>query len=192
MNMKKIALLVFLVAICNADISNDEYSKQNIANSLRNASAKSKIDKRVLYTLAKIESNFTPLIISFTSYSKDFSYPNLTKKVSKYKNKYIISFNGEEYDLKPAVLDLIDKGYKVDCGLMQINSANFKKSEIDDIFKLDYNIAKSTKILISCINSKGKLSDSIECYNKGTKRIYTSYDYYKNFKFYYLKAFARL
>ena len=90
------------------------------------------------------------------------------------------------------MLDLIDKGYKVDCGLMQINSANFKKSEIDDIFKLDYNIAKSTKILISCINSKGKLSDSIECYNKGTKRIYTSYDYYKNFKFYYLKAFARL
>lgn len=192
MNMKKIALLVFLVAICNADISNDEYSKQNIANSLRNVSAKSKIDKRVLYTLAKIESNFTPLIISFTSYSKDFSYPNLTKKVSKYKNKYIISFNGEEYDLKLAVLDLIDKGYKVDCGLMQINSANFKKNEIDDIFKLDYNIAKSTKILISCINSKGKLSDSIECYNKGTKRIYTSYDYYKNFKFYYLKAFARL
>lgn len=192
MNMKKIALLVFLVAICNADINNDEYSKQNIANSLRNANAKSKIDKRVLYTLAKIESNFTPLIISFTSYSKDFSYPNLTKKVSKYKNKYIISFNGEEYDLKPAVLDLIDKGYKVDCGLMQINSANFKKSEIDDIFKLDYNIAKSTKILISCINSKGKLSDSIECYNKGTKRIYTSYDYYKNFKFYYLKAFAKL
>ena len=192
MNMKKIALLVFLVAICNADISNDEYSKQNIANSLRNASAKSKIDKRVLYTLAKIESNFTPLIISFTSYSKDFSYPNLTKKVSKYKNRYIISFNGEEYDLKLAVLDLIDKDYKVDCGLMQINSANFKKSEIDDIFKLDYNIAKSTKILISCINSKGKLSDSIECYNKGTKRIYTSYDYYKNFKFYYLKAFARL
>lgn len=170
----------------------DEYSNQNIADSLRSASAKSNIDKRVLYTIAKIESGFKPLTISFTSYSKDFSYPNLKRKVGKYKDKYIISFSGKEDDLKPAVFDLISKGYNVDCGLMQINSVNFKKSEIDKIFKLDYNIAKSVKVLSSCINLKGKMSDSIECYNKGTRRFYTSYDYYKNFKYYYLKSFARI
>lgn len=166
------------------------YDNFEIANALKLASIQNDIDKRVLYTLAKIESNFNPLVISFTSKQNHFSFKNLTKRTSRYKNKYLINFLGEEKDLQEALRYLIRQGIKVDVGLMQINSTNFKEKEIPFIFNPSYNVKKSLEILKYCIKEKKIVKDSIECYNKGTNRDYQSYEYYKRFYISFLKDFT--
>ncbi|MBX7491223.1 transglycosylase SLT domain-containing protein [Helicobacter turcicus] len=168
------------------------YDNLTIANALKRIARNSEIDKKILYTLAKIESNFNPLVISFTSKDRNHNFKNLTKEVRKYKDKYLINFKGKERDLQEALESLINSGIRVDVGLMQINSANFKAREIPYIFNPSYNISKSTLILKDCIKAKQNLKDSIECYNKGTKRNYKSYDYYKRFYTSFLRDFARV
>lgn len=165
------------------------YSDYEIAKELKRVSYKNNIDKRVLYTLAKIESNFNPLIISFTHSHTNFDFKNLKKKISRYKNKYLISFTGKEKDLQEALRILLKQGISVDVGLMQINSVNFKEKEIATIFKPSVNIEKSAFVLKQCIASKIKTKDSIECYNKGIKKV-SNFDYYEKFKKHYLRDFG--
>lgn len=166
------------------------YDNFEIANALKLASIQNDIDKRILYTLAKIESNFNPLVISFTSKQNHFSFKNLTKRTSRYKDKYLINFLGEEKDLQEALRHLMRQGIKVDVGLMQINSTNFKEKEIPFIFNPSYNVKKSLEILKYCIKEKRIVKDSIECYNKGANRTYQSYEYYKRFYISFLKDFT--
>ena len=183
----KIFVLIFLSFI--SLFAN--YSKDEIAKELKSMSIKNNIDKRVLYTLAKIESNFNPLIISFVSPHIHFNFKNLKKNVSVYKNKYLLSFRGNEKDLQEALKILIKQGIKVDVGLMQVNSINFTKDEIKHIFKPSFNIQKSISILKQCIEIKSTLKHSIECYNKGLKK-FSSFDYYEKFKMSFLKDFGGL
>lgn len=165
------------------------YSNDEIARELKRISLKNNIDKKILYTLAKIESNFNPLIISFTSSHTNFNFKGLKKKVSKYKNKYLISFTGKEKDLQEALRNLIKQGVKVDVGLMQINSVNFKENEIPYIFKPSFNIEKSAFVLKQCMSVKSTLKHSIECYNKGVKEV-SNFDYYEKFKNNFLRDFG--
>lgn len=168
------------------------YSPDDISKALKEASHKHEIDKKILYTLAKIESGFNPLIISFVSSKKDYDFKNLTKNTKKYKDKYLISLQGSEKDLIDALKILLRyKKLRVDVGLMQINSVNFSYSEIDHIFKPSYNINKSSEILKACKALKSNLKDSIECYNKGTGK-YVKYDYYNRFKNSYVKDFSNI
>ncbi len=182
--MKAWLLLLFSVVSVFAN-----YSSYEIARELKSISAKNTLDKKVLYTLAKIESGFNPLIISFTSTHTNYNFKNLKKKVSKYKNKYLISFSGKEADLQKALKNLIAKGIKVDAGLMQINSINFTEKEIQNIFKPSFNIQKSALILKQCIQNKEKLKHSIECYNKGLRKV-SNFDYYEKFRMSYLRDFG--
>lgn len=182
--MKNVLLFLVLSSFVFA-----KYSNENIANELRAVSAQNNIDKRVLYTIAKIESNFTPLIISFTSKDTNFSFKGLKKKVSAYGNKFLISFQGKEEDLQRALKILIKQGIKVDAGIMQINSVNFKESEIEHIFNPAFNIQKSAHILKQCQNAKSTLKHSIECYNKGLRKV-SKFNYYEKFKKSFLKDFG--
>lgn len=179
-------LLVALIMI----VSLSAYNEEHIAKSLKKEAYFSNIDVKILYTIAKIESNFNPLIISFTSSHTNFNFKNLKKKISRYKNKYLISFTGEEKDLQEALKVLIKQGIKVDAGLMQINSVNFKENEIASIFKPSFNIEKSAFILKQCVSVKSTLKHSIECYNKGVKEV-SSFDYYEKFKKNFLRDFGR-
>lgn len=180
----------FIVVIPSLLFAN--YAPENIAYELKKASEKYNIDKRILYTLAKIESNFNPLIISFVSDHQQYNFSSLIKRVQRYKDRYIIIFQGNEKDLQNALRILLrDKRLRIDVGLMQINSVNFEEGEIDRIFDLAYNIAKSNHILKACISIKSNFKDSIECYNKGTGR-YVKYDYFNKFKKSYLKDFSNI
>ena len=181
--IKNIFLICFLFGNAMA------FSEEVIANSLKKQAILGQIDSKILYTLAKIESNFNPLIISFTHSHTNFDFKNLKKKVSRYKNKYLLSFTGAEKDLQEALKILIRQGIRVDAGLMQINSVNFNENEIAFIFKPAFNIEKSTFVLKQCIASKSKIKDSIECYNKGMRKV-TNFDYYERFKKHYLKDFG--
>lgn len=173
------------------------YSDNSIAKELRNASVKYNIDSKVLYTLAKIESNFNPFIISFTTTNpKDYNFLNLKKTIAKYNGKkYIVTFSSKDRkgldDLKFALRELIKLNIKVDVGLMQINSVNFKDDEIDNIFKPRFNIQKSIAILKYCIYSKRQTKKAIECYNKGNRKV-RNYDYYARFLRSYLRDFSSI
>ena len=84
-----IALLmsVFLKAEVLLDV------RQEIADSLKSVANDSGIDVRILYTLAKTESNFKPYIISFLS--SDFS---LVKKLKQGFKNSIYDFKHSKYD----------------------------------------------------------------------------------------------
>lgn len=160
-----IFLFVFSLLPC---FSYDDFE---IANALKLASIQNDIDKRVLYTLAKIESNFNPLIISFTAKHTNFHFKNLQKSVKKYKDRYLINFKGSEKELQKALKILLqDKTLKIDVGLMQINNVNFNKSEIPYIFNPSYNTQKATLVLKECIAKKALMKDSIECYTKALEK----------------------
>lgn len=167
-------------------------SELNIANALKKASLKHNIDKKILYTIAKIESGFNPYVIAFTNRNKWHNVSNekiVIKNIPYSKNKYLVQIKAEKEVLKQVALQLISQGISVDMGLMQVNSKNISKDEIEHIFELDYNIDKSISIFKSCIKAKTNIKDSIECYNKGYK-IPKNYDYYKKFQASFVKDFG--
>lgn len=167
----------------------------DIANALKKASLQSGIDKKMLYTLAKIESEFNPHIIAFVSKEKFNIAKEAKKKIHirniPYKNKYIVQIRTDKENLKHIASQLIKQGFSVDMGLMQINSSNVSEKELNHIFELDYNIAKSTAILKFCIKQKKSLKESIECYNKGLRKV-TNYNYYEKFKRSFIRDFANI
>ncbi len=174
--IKKIVLahILALAALANSDYE--------IANSLKNASKINNIDARVLYTIAKIESAFDPFIISFVSDRSDFRFDNVDVKVAKFRSKKLINISSKSpQTLIKIAHKLIDDGYKIDVGLMQINSQNFSKNELNQMFDLDKNIKAAAKILKSCNTKYQTMQKTIECYNKGFKGA-KSLDYFTRFK----------
>nr|MBP3724492.1 transglycosylase SLT domain-containing protein [Campylobacter sp.] len=166
------------------------YNNQEIANSIKKQAILSNVDTRILYTIAKIESNFNPFVIAFTSKNKNFKFANANVKTQKYKDKYLIQIrSNDKNNLVKIAKFLINKGYKIDVGLMQINSVNFKENELYEMFSLDYNISKSIGVLSLCQSKMKNLKDTIECYNKGFKR-YANKDYYARFKNSFNKDFG--
>lgn len=167
-----------------------DFSKNNIAISLKEIGKINRIDSRLLYSIAKVESNFEPLIIAFVSNKKDFKFKNAKTTVLPYKKKHLIQIRANEETLKAIAMELINKGYKIDVGLMQINSINFTKEELPFIFKPKYNIHKSAQVLKNCNEKFEDLRGTLECYNKGfTKKF--SYDYYSKVKESFVTSFLR-
>ncbi|HEG6593491.1 TPA: transglycosylase SLT domain-containing protein, partial [Campylobacter jejuni] len=132
----KIIILMFLtfsLSFCNIN-------SKEIANALKYNALKYNIDKKILYTIAKIESNFNTNVIAFVSDKKvNIIGKNIKIKNLNYKNKYLIQISSDINTLKKIAIFFIQKGYKIDVGLMQINSQNFTLQELDYIFNLDYN-----------------------------------------------------
>ncbi|ECL7251360.1 lytic transglycosylase domain-containing protein [Campylobacter jejuni] len=182
----KIIILMFLtfsLSFCNIN-------SKEIAKALKYNALKYNIDKKILYTIAKIESNFNTNVIAFVSDKKvNIIGKNIKIKNLNYKNKYLIQISSDINTLKKIAIFFIQKGYKIDVGLMQINSQNFTLQELDYIFNLDYNISKAVDILYQCKNKFKNVKNTIECYNKGNK-LGKNYDYYKRFLSHYVKDFG--
>lgn len=191
--MKKLILMIALVSVAFADI------RLEIANSLKKIAYDSKIDARVLYTIASIESNFEPYIISFLSsdidflkqLKKGFENSNCKFKYGKYdNNRYAVSISSKDKEAMINIADVFwDMGFNLDFGVMQISKQNITRDEIKYIFTPAYNIAKGAKILDSCNKRYSDLKNSIECYNKGfTKK--KKYSYYVRFESNYKRFFG--
>lgn len=76
--MKKILIFVILLALLGSNAT--AYSKEDIALSLKRQAKIHNIDKKVLYTIAKMESSFTPFVIAFVSSDRNVDVPNVKKK----------------------------------------------------------------------------------------------------------------
>ncbi|EJJ7261997.1 transglycosylase SLT domain-containing protein [Campylobacter coli] len=162
----------------------------DIANALKHNAIKYDIDKKILYTIAKIESNFETNIIAFLSDKKwKIKGESIKIKNIKYKNKFLVQIRASINELKQIATYLIQKGYKIDVGLMQINSINFNLDELNVIFNPNYNIQKAVIVLKQCRNNFKNTKNTIECYNKGN-RIGEKYDYYQRFLKHYIKDFG--
>ncbi|ARE81418.1 transglycosylase SLT domain-containing protein [Campylobacter helveticus] len=184
--MKPLILILVLFSFSFANATKE----QIIANALKEEALNANIDKRLLYTLAKIESNFEPLIIAFTSKNKiNIMGNNIDLRHLKYKDKFLIQIRSDAKTLEKIALYLLDKGFNIDIGLMQINSINFTKEEIPYLFNPSYNIKKAIKVLKTCKSKFNSLKQSIECYNKGN-RLGVRYDYYANFTRHFIRDFG--
>lgn len=189
--MKKIFLLFLFLLSLNAN----SFSELNIAKNLILYARANNLDERALYTIAKIESGFKPLIISFTSPTKNFGFKGqegIKVKVAKYGKKYLISMSSKNRSsLAQVATDLIKRGYKVDVGLMQINSIHFNPEQTYEMFDLQNNISFSIKVLRQCMTIFGDSPKAIECYNKGNNAKRHS-DYYAKYKKSFYKDFGRM
>lgn len=180
----KIVFLIFLTL--NLVFANN----LDIANALKCNAIRYGIDKKILYTIAKLESNFETNIIAFLSDEKwNITGKSVKIKNIKYKNKFLVQIRANLNELKQIATYLIQKGYKIDVGLMQVNSTNFNLNELDAIFKPNYNIKKAVVVLKQCKNKFKNIKNTIECYNKGN-RIGKKYDYYQRFVNHYIKDFG--
>ena len=176
---------------CNNCNSVNYYNECDIANALIRQAKASNTDPKIVYTLAKIETGFNPLLIAFvTSSKKDYKFENATTKKGRYKDKYIVSISSSSVETLSAIAkELIDSGYSVDVGLMQINSVNFEPDSVEDIFDLDTNIKKAISVLAMCQNRYESTKNVIECYNKGFMAK-KSDDYYAKFKSSFIRDFG--
>lgn len=183
--MKKILLLFLCV------ISAFAYSKDEIVNAILEISAKNAIEAEILYTIVKIESKFDPFAISLLTSEDEarifgnFNDENITINMQKYKfnqQKWLVSLYPKNEEMaKFFAKKLIDLGYNIDVGLGQINSINFKQSEIDEIFKPTYNLQIAAKVLRHCYKNKNQdIKKTIECYNYGVRNR-LSYPYFNKF-----------
>ncbi len=175
------------------------FDNTDIAKAIKEIALRENIDQRILYTIAKIESNFKPFAICMTTSKenalqfKQIQNPNIKIIASEYKynkNKWIISFYPKNLLYAKALATAFKKqNFSFDVGLTQINTTNFKLEEIDYIFDPKYNLLKSSKVLKSCLKMKKDIKKTIECYNYGTKHR-NSYPYYTKFKKAFSKSFG--
>lgn len=185
--MKKIVLFLGFLGICFA------YSPWEIAQALKEVPKAYGVDPRVAWVIAKLESNFNPFTISFTTKTlANFSFPNAKTTISNYRNKYLVSIIcSNEKSAKEIAGWLISKQFKVDLGLMQINSSNLFYPELEKIFQPNYNVKLSMHILSECSLAKANTKEIIECYNKGANYRGESFSYYNKFKEIFLASFAK-
>lgn len=183
--MRKISL-IFIILFQSFLMA---FSEQEISSALKRQAKAANIDEKVLYTLAKIESGFRPFLISFVSEHQNYQFGGVKSKATRYGNKYIITIEGDKKAVIKIAKTLIKDDFNIDVGLMQINSQNFKASEIEKMFELDYNIAKATKVLALCQDKYSNVASIIECYNKGYKQN-SKFSYFNRFKQSYLRDFA--
>lgn len=189
--MKKFLLLIFFFVI---GLQANNFSEYNIAKHLILQARANNIDEKALYTIAKIESGFKPLIISFTSAKRNFGFKGkegVKVKIARYNSrKYIISISSKNRnDLAQIATDLIKRGYRVDVGLMQINSIHFKPEQTYEMFDLSRNINFSANVLRQCMAIFGDSPNAIECYNKGNNAKKHK-DYYAKYKRSFYKDFG--
>ena len=162
----------------NCNISN-YYNEYDIANALIRQAKASNTDPKIVYTLAKIETGFNPLLIAFvTNSEKEYKFENATTKKGRYKGKYIVSISYSSVETLAAIAkELIDSGYSVE------------PDSVEDIFDLDTNIKKAISVLAMCQNRYESTKNVIECYNKGFTAK-KSDDYYAKFKSSFIRDFG--
>jgi soluble lytic murein transglycosylase-like protein len=180
--------LILLLLVANLYCN----ERQAIADAIINVSKQSGLDRSIYYTLINIESNFNPYSVGIVGSEKllqKIKESNLFDvKASKYGQNYLISITGSKEDILALSEALYEFDINFDMGLMQISRQHVKKDELKQIFDFEYNIAKGSNILRSCVDKFNATQEIIECYNRGfnvgkSKKYYEVFvkNYNRNF-----------
>lgn len=158
------------------------------------ADSRRNLNYKVLKAVAKGESNYNPLLITFV-----ISEPNtvsawdayiyqwkIPAKKWPYKRGYIYEIYPPTVEYAISILPavkFVTARSSYDLGLMQINSQNITQYNWDEIRLLadiDYNIDAAAILINDCRRRfNGDVAQTIECYNKGFKRTNFTFDYFK-------------
>lgn len=181
------------------------FGEHDVARLIMEKSKEYGIDKKMLYTIASIESGFEPLAITVeTTKEKAEVLKTLASKDIKIKTGrtyhskiWIVSIYPNNYDIAVFIIEHLERlGFSFDVGLMQINTCNFTLSEVKKMFVPSENLDKACKHLKGCIKKYKKKVHQVECYNRGAgnlnKMLKTQkryYPYWERYKRHYKSYF---
>ena len=148
------------------------------------------VDKKVYYSIIKIESDWESNIVAFNA-SKEFynELKPLKKIIGDISLKFIrpnrVVIIADRESIISIAQVLYARKINFDLGLAQINSVNFKENEIPKMFEPKYNLIKANNVLAQCAEYyRISPKSTIECYNKGFRK-HRNYAYFQKF----LKAY---
>ena len=187
-------------------VSGKNFSEKEVGYAIIKASKKYGIPTKSLFTLASIESDFYPLVLTIET------TPQSAKVLAKLREAGMRVVTGGTTahsklsivniyppDLETAQMiarELKRRGFCFDLGLMQINSVNFTLEEASDLFYPEKNIEKAARVFKGCTRRFKSLVHQVECYNRGAGNLRRSlkkgkhyYPYWKRFQRHYRRYF---
>lgn len=181
------------------------YQNKSFVESILRIEKEEGLNRKLIYTFAEVESNFTPLLITINIETHKVemlkkALENLygqqiqikSGSYSKNTSKTIINITAEREDVIVNVARNLFKAKidNFDMGIMQVNVCNIKNiDEITNIFNLYTNMQYASRHISSCWKQYGNNPrEVVECYNKGSRPKLT-YDYYARFEKVFHKNF---
>ena len=166
-------------------------AQQPVSDIIADIAKQSGVDKKVYYSIVKIESDWENNLIAFNSNKKFYNELKPLKKIIgdmslKFLRPNRIIIIADRESIISIAQGLYKRKINFDLGIAQINSVNFAYDEIPAMFNPKYNLIKANNVLAQCAE-RYRISpkSTIECYNKGF-RNHKGYAYFNKF----LKAYA--
>ena len=181
-------------------------TEEEISEAILYVSKKYSIDVSTIYTLASIESNFSPYVITIETTPKiarllealrELGLKIITGGITFHSKQAIVNIYPKDIAIAQYIAEILKQNdYAFDLGLMQIHSTNFTLEETAALFYPKNNLEKSMNILATCKKRFKEKKNQIECYNRGggnlnkaLKNNHSQYPYYKRFMKHYHKYF---
>ncbi len=175
--IKKHILSILLLSIFSTFSSADSpFGEVDIAQVILQKAQKYNLDYRMLYTIASIESDFEPMAIAVeTSFEKAQVLRQLASESIKirtgttYHSKIaLVSIYPDSYETAVFIITRLEAlGFTFDVGLMQINTVNFDRYEVEEMLSPEQNLEKACKHLSGCVSRFKNKAHQVECYNRG-------------------------
>lgn len=148
----------------------------------------------VLKIIVQIESGYANNILALRGdkdmYKSLVMLEKIVPVLIKFYKPNRIVITGNKNALINIAQELFQKKYSFDIGVAQVNSINFKLSEIPSMLNSRYNLIKANNVLADCSNFYNiSFKDTLECYNKGFKEQ-KQYSYFNKFVNAYIEKYT--
>ena len=190
---------------CTSPLAN-VVTEEEISEAILYVANKYDIDPSIIYTLASIESNFSPYVITIETTPKiaqlleslrDLGLKIITGGTTFHSKQAMVNIYTEDLAMAQYIAEILkEQEYTFDLGLMQIHSTNFTLEETAALFYPKNNLDKSMQILAVCRKLFSTQKNQIECYNRGAGNLKKAlaknkllYPYYKRYEKHYGKYF---
>ena len=190
---------------CTSPLAN-VVTEEEISEAILYIAQKYHIEPSTIYTIASIESNFKPYVITIETTPqiaqlletlRDLGLKIVTGGTTFHSKQAIVNIYPKDIAMAQYLAEILKQNeYDFDLGLMQIHSNNFTLKETASLFYPKNNIEKSMQILRSCIKRFSTKKNQIECYNRGggnlnkaLKNKNLKYPYYKRYTEHYQRYF---
>jgi len=190
---------------CTSPLAN-VVTEEEISEAIIYIAQKYHIDSSTIYTLASIESNFEPYVITIETTPqiaqlletlRELGLKIVTGGTTFHSKQAIVNIYPQDIAMAQYIAEILKQNeYDFDLGLMQIHSNNFTLEETARLFYPKNNIEKSMKILSTCMKKFSVKKNQIECYNRGAGNLRKAldkhklaYPYYKRYIKHYNRYF---
>jgi len=190
---------------CTSPLANT-VTEEEVSEAIILVAQKYKVDPSTIYTIASIESNFEPYVITIETTPKiaqllealrELGLKIITGGTTFHSKQAIVNIYPKDIAMAQYIAEILKQNeYDFDLGLMQIHSTNFTLQETAALFYPKNNLEKSMIILKTCMKRFKAKKNQIECYNRGGGNLNKAllnknlrYPYYMRFVEHYNKYF---